>query len=467
MQKFIILHSNDMHGRIEGLARIATLVAQVRADNPTIPVIYLDAGDSEETSQRLSNLTKGVAMHRLLSLAGCAAATVGNGGILRYSHHILKEYAAVARYPHLLANLRNPDGSLPEGVQATTILEVGALKLGVIGLTAVKLGDYLIYEDYFGLHDLPCGKLVGELATELRQQGADVVIVLSHLGLPDDVMLSLEVQNIVPLIIGAHSHNLIPGGVWTSKVLIAQAGQYAEHLGRLDLLWTGEHLQVERVSVIPVTEEIAPAPHIRAEIAVIEGEVEQLLNSVVGELAEPLDCSAECECGVGNLMADALRAHTGAEVAIVEVGQAFAGPLPAGPVRRLVLWEACSSSANPGTAEMTGAQLLRMVQRGQDPTFAAETPRSHRGRARGFVHLSGARIHAGQLYVGEQPVESERLYNVAASDWELNHFGGYVDPAWHLAPGCEVQTLMRDVIEEYLAEKPPVSVPMGRLDAQR
>jgi len=85
MQKLIILHSNDIHGRVEGLARIATLIERVRAECPDIPVLYLDAGDSEETSHRLSNLTKGVGMHRLLSVAGCAAATVGNGGILRYS----------------------------------------------------------------------------------------------------------------------------------------------------------------------------------------------------------------------------------------------------------------------------------------------------------------------------------------------------------------------------------------------
>lgn len=463
MQKCIILHSNDIHGRIEGLARIATLVEQVRADNPTIPVLYVDAGDSEETSQRLSNLTKGVAMHRLLSAAGCAVATVGNGGILRYSQHILKDYATVARYPHLLANLRNPDGSIPEGVQATAILEVGALKLGVIGVTAVKLGENFVYEEYFSLRSLTSETLVCELATELRQQGADVVIVLSHLGLPDDVMLSLQIQDVAPLIIGAHSHNLIPGGVWTSKVLIAQAGQYAEHLGRLDLLWTGEQLQVERVSVIPVTEEIAPAPHMVAEIAAIEAEVEQLLNGVIGELVEPLDFSTDRECGVANLMADALRAYTGAEVAIVEAGQAFAGSLPAGPVQRLILWEVCSSSANPGTVKMTGAQLAHMVQRGQDASFATETPRSHRGRARGFLHLSGASVRVGQLYIGEQAVELERIYKVAGSDWELNNFGGYTDPTWHLEPVYEIQTLMRDVVEAYLKGKPALSVQMGRL----
>lgn len=463
MQKFIILHSNDIHGRIEGLARIATLVERVRAENPMLPVLYLDAGDCEDTSQRLSNLTKGVAMHRLLSVAGCAVTTVGNGGLLRYGQYVLPEYAAAVRCPQLLANLRNPDGSLLAGVQPTALLEVGSLKLGIIGVTAVKLGEILPYA-YLGLQAIPHHALICELATELRQQGADVVIVLSHLGLPDDVLLSFGVQDIIPLIIGAHTHNLIPGGVWTSKVLMAQAGQYAEHLGRLDLTWTGEHLQVERVSVIPVTEDIAPAPQVVAEIAVIEAEVEQLLSSVIGELAEPLDFSIERECGVANLMADALREHTDAEVAIVEVGQAFTGPLPAGPVRRMALWEVCSSAANPGVVEMTGVQLAKVVQRGQDPAWVAERPRPHRGNARGFLHLSGASVCQGQLFIGSQPVEPERVYKVAGSDWELEPFGGYIDPVWGVKPAYEVQTILRDVVEAYFKGKLPITVQMGRLD---
>ena len=156
MQKLIILHSNDTHGRIEGLARIATLVERTRAENPEIPVLYLDAGDCEETSVRLSNLTKGVGMYRLLRAAGCAVSTIGNGGLIRYSHHILPEYARAAGFPLLLANLLKPDGTLLDGVQASTILTVGSLKLGIVGLTATRMSTHLsdnpsLSYDVFGL----------------------------------------------------------------------------------------------------------------------------------------------------------------------------------------------------------------------------------------------------------------------------------------------------------------------------
>ena len=60
MQPLIILHTNDIHGRVEGLARIATLVEQIRIENPAIPVLYFDTGDIEENSIRLSNLRRGL-----------------------------------------------------------------------------------------------------------------------------------------------------------------------------------------------------------------------------------------------------------------------------------------------------------------------------------------------------------------------------------------------------------------------
>ena len=123
--RLTLLHTNDIHGRIEGLARVATLVERVRAETPH-RVIYVDAGDVEETTTRLSNLTKGVAMHRLLSAAGCEVAVVGNATWLRYGPQVIAEQARAASYPLLLANL------VPvEGVQATAMVD----GVGFVGVT--------------------------------------------------------------------------------------------------------------------------------------------------------------------------------------------------------------------------------------------------------------------------------------------------------------------------------------------
>ncbi len=72
-ERLTILHTNDMHGRLDGMARVATLVQAAKRADPD--VLYFDAGDIEETNAPLSSLTKGVAMHRLMNVAGCDAAS--------------------------------------------------------------------------------------------------------------------------------------------------------------------------------------------------------------------------------------------------------------------------------------------------------------------------------------------------------------------------------------------------------
>src|SRR5262249_39318363 len=163
----------------------------------------------------------------------------------------------------------------------------------------------------FGMRVPPSLPLISELAAELRAQGADAVLLLSHLGLAVDRTLAAELQGEIPLILGAHSHHLLSEGERVGDVLIVQAGEFAQHLGRLDLLWDGRHLTVEQVRLIPITEAITPAPEVLEEEHLLEGEAERFLDDVIGDLAEPLDFSAERECGVGDFMADVLRERTG------------------------------------------------------------------------------------------------------------------------------------------------------------
>lgn len=175
MQSLTILHTNDIHGRIPGLARIATVVRNIRRERRDTPVVYFDIGDSEEASVRLSNLTKGSAMHRLLSAAGCDAAAVGNAALMRYGPDVLAAQAAEATYPFLLSNIRLADGTPLAGTQSTAILAFGELRLGLIGLSSPMFGSY---ENFFGLQVLPEAPLVAELAAKLRADGAHAVMVL-------------------------------------------------------------------------------------------------------------------------------------------------------------------------------------------------------------------------------------------------------------------------------------------------
>jgi 2',3'-cyclic-nucleotide 2'-phosphodiesterase (5'-nucleotidase family) len=459
--KFIVLHTNDIHGRIEGLSRIVTLIEQIRAENPTTPVLYFDAGDSEDYSIRLCNLTNGTVMHRLLNFAECAAVVPGNAYITRLGPQVLEDHAAISRYPHLLANLITAEGSPIPGTQPSVLVAVEGLRFGVIGVTA---DDITGYDVFWKLHGLPLIPRIKELAVDLRRNGAGAVIVLSHLGLKRDQQIAEELQDHVDIIIGAHSHTLLPEGERVGNILIAQAGQYAEHLGQIDLTWNGGQIQVDRAFMLPITDTIPLSESVQAEIHTVEGEIQRYLDEILGELAEPLDFAIDRECRVGNFVADILRYRMNAELSVVAVGPTISAPLEAGSLRRGTLWESCISTANPGVVDLTGAQLMTLVQRGQDREWAQDQPRGLRGARRGLIHLSGAVLRDGSLWIGDHPVEAERVYRVAGTDLEFESDWGYVDAEWGVHAEYELPTILREVVQDYLKQSTaPIYVTMGRL----
>lgn len=442
-----ILHTNDIHGRVDAFTRLVSQMNTLR-DTLPYPVIYLDGGDMEELSQRLSNMTKGAAMHRLLDAAGCRATVIGNASLLRYGPTVFESYAQASRLPCLMANFRFPDGTYPRGVTPTALLPIGERTLGLIGVTA----PYPIYEA-FGLQQLPLAETVLAAAAALREEGAAAVILLSHLGYEADLQLADSLQGVVTLIIGGHSHTLLPNGEQVGNVRIVQAGNYAEHLGRVDLRWEGETLRVVEMRAIPIDENTPPDPDMLAVIEQIEAELAADLNAVIGHLDKPLSLAEDQPCGMGDLLAAALRDFHRADFGLGVIGHAFTAGLAAGDLTRHTLFEITNSSANPGVVEMTGAQLIECMQNGRDIERAAERPHNLRGRARGLMHLSGGQWRDGMIWVDGQPIDLGRMYRVGGSDYELEPPFSYTKEEWGLRPHYDYGFIIRDVLDWYFGQQ--------------
>ena len=415
--RLTILHTNDIHGRQERIAQIATIVEREKASSGH-PVLYLDAGDVEETTNRLSNLTKGTAMHRLLSIAGCDAAAVGNACGLRYGPATLTDHARASAYPQLLANFTGIDGPVPA-------VRIGSV--GIIGVTDPF--DRMVDDLDWGFGRIEILDTVKSLARDLRAQGAELVVLLSHLGYEhefppwDDRRIAPELQDDVDLIVGAHSHHLLPNGEWVGSILVAQAGCYGDHIGRIEVDGTK---MVASMEAVP--DETEPHAGVTAEAARIDAEIDDMLAEPLGSIDTPLDARA---------IAEILRVRAGADIGLFAEGQTLE-VLPPGSVTRGALWHASESAGNPGVTRMSGEQLLDLLERGNDPAFQRDAPRPLRGRPRGRLEFAGLAPQAGREYV------------VAGTDWELAPHGGYVPEAWQLAVDYEFPLIVREAIEEHL-----------------
>ncbi|HYJ67035.1 MAG TPA: 5'-nucleotidase C-terminal domain-containing protein [Nocardioidaceae bacterium] len=437
-----LLHWNDLHGRWAQLARLSARAREIRA-KVSHPVILLDGGDIEEGSVELSALSKGVAGWRMLGAAGVDAAVVGNGGLLRYGPDVVADYAEGLGSPPLVCDL-DLAGAPPPGAARSRIVEAGAWRVGVIGATDC-------YPQYalFGLVERGRVTAVRAEADRLHREGADVVVLLSHCGLDGDRSLSWHLRGKVDLIVGGHSHDVLESGDLDHGIPIVQAGCYGERLGRVRL-----DVDADGVQVVDVRHEVM-APHwpsdpkVLEAVATCEHDLADWLNEPVGSTETEVGHHETTDSAIARLLAAALVDQHPGDLGMVVAGHCTAG-LPSGEVTRRDLWAATSSPGNAATATVSGTALRAMVLKGQSAEYATRTARTFRGRPYGSLHLAGAEVRAGELFVGDRPVDDTRTYRVTGSDLELSTYGLLVESE----PGdlvVHVPTILPEILERYLA----------------
>lgn len=459
-----ILHTNDLHARIEQLPFISAMARRIRqevADLGGYTVLW-DAGDAEDRALLESDVTKGAAIAAIMSAVGYDAVALGNSAGVPYGPENIAHLARAANYPILAANLVwSETDQLVEGLVPFQLLDLGPARLGLVGLTAPS-NAYTV----FGARSYLPEPIVAELAEHLREQGATIVAVLSHLGLEEDRALAQAVDGI-DVIVGAHSHDLLEEPLVLNGTLIVQAGSYGSHLGRIDLEVDNAsgHIVNRKGRLLPVDTSEADAKVMRAIEEQVE-EVQKLLGRFVGQTVNFLDVSYFQECALGNFLADVLRQRMGTDVAFVVTG-ALDEAIREGPITFGDLCRASSSTGNPGRAELTGQEILNTLNYAFRPEVAQDRPAPLRGNAQGILQVSGLQVtydpygdleeQVVQVRVGNENLDLERTYSVASTDWELGELTEYThldqrDVTYH------VPTILREAMEEYLAEHSPISV---------
>ena len=464
MIQLTILHINDLHGRVEQLRRIASLVRAIR--NEVLAAggycLFLDAGDVEDTALLESSLTKGSAMQAILRGAGCDWAALGNAIPMRYGPQAVADLGKYFGRPLLCANMLNPHGQLLAGLQPYAMERIGELKIGLIGLTAPNEA----YQTFFQLEVCDPLVILPGLVQQVRLEGAQTVILASHLGSPVDREVAEKMRGI-DVIVGGHDHVKISPPQVVNDTIIVQAGDFGQYLGRLDLTLDPEMGKVVQHTgeLIAVGEDIPGDPAAQAAMEAQRGRVEQMMQHPIGCLNDPIELATEQECGAGNLLADALfERMEGSQVALVLAGHWTDG-LEAGPLTQGRLYAANRSTANPARARLSGEQIKRFLAEALKLENARRSLHALRGGAVGMPHVAGMRVRYDpqnleklEVWVGDEPLQPEQTYRVASTDMEFADFIGYL-PLPMREIEFEVPTIMPEVLEDYIARHSPLDRP--------
>jgi 5'-nucleotidase len=225
-----LLHTNDFHNHLsaEQAARLAALRGEIGAKG-----LLLDAGDAV-SSGNVTFKSGGEPILETMSSIGYDAMAVGN----REFHFSRKGFFAklsLARFPILCANVRSTpaDGPNPLPVLPWIPFTIDSVRIVVFGLTVPMITERMLVRKVSAfVFDDPIETARG-LVQDLRGQ-CDIVVCLSHIGLAKDRELARNVPDI-DLIVGGHTHAVLPQGEWVGDTLIVQAGWRGHYVGIVDV----------------------------------------------------------------------------------------------------------------------------------------------------------------------------------------------------------------------------------------
>ena len=377
---FTILHTNDIHSNLIGMApssdytpetlnddatrggfaRLATLIAQrKKAREAQGPVLVLDAGDYSMGTAFGAAIRETGAELQLMALMGYDATTFGNHDYDLGPQGMAAAIGVAAkagRIPAVVASNTDFSGSDPSlsGLQALAhdkvvrthaLIERGGVRFGLFGLMGKEA---VFYAAGAGAITFPDAVETGrEMVKLLREtEKVDVVIALSHGGLlenPDgtyttggDVTLAQEVPGI-DVVVGGHSHTVLQKAIVVGGYTpVVQAGLYSHYLGELVVTLDGDRLSVDSYTLHPIDDSIAGDAAVSAEIEEFKKVVTQAVFASRGyRVDEPLVVVSEdvpntftdivAGTPLANFVADADRAATGADVVVTANGMVRSG----------------------------------------------------------------------------------------------------------------------------------------------
>ena len=461
--KLTIMHINDVYeispsGGRGGFAEVMTLIREERAQADASLLTF--GGDLLSPSV-LSGLTQGAQMIELMNAIGVDVGVYGNHEF-DFGPDLLVQRVGDSDFPWVATNVLSAGGSPFGGAVASWTTEVGEYTVGVFGLLTPETD--VLSSPGGGVTFAPYLDAAAAAVAQLQEQGADVVIALTHLTVAEDRALAAGVGGI-NLILGGHDHD--PISYFENGVLILKSGYDAHFLGVVDLVIdTVESRGEERVVTYPQwrfrsTRGVAADAQVGAMVDKYNAELDEALGVPVGPTEVALDSQRSSvrsmETNMGNLIADAIRQAVGADVGLTNGGGIRGNKVyEPGTVltRKDVLTELPFGNVVV-LVEISGADLRAALENG--------VSRVEDGAGR-FPQVSGLNFdfdpskpaggRVGDVSVGGQPLDPAKRYKVATNDYMLGGGDGYAS----FANGTVLidaggGTLMASVVMDYITQQ--------------
>jgi 2',3'-cyclic-nucleotide 2'-phosphodiesterase (5'-nucleotidase family) len=485
-QRITNLHTSDIHAQLDihdeffyeagkpsfkrrgGFATLCTMINALRGQDPEHTLV-VDGGDCFQGSA-VAALSKGQAIAPLVNHIRYDLALPGNWEVV-YGKEMMIRDLNMYTAAKVCANMFHADGLDTTSIfPPYQVFTLGSVTIGFVGyndpLTPIRQSPAYSRGIRFTSPELDLARHVKTLRDE---QGCQVVFVLSHLGLAQQLNLSNQPHaEGVDYILGADTHERVREPLQGTFCKVTEPGAFASFVGRLDLVVEDGRIKDETYALIDVDpERYAEDAVMKTLVAAARAPYRSTIDTVIGRTRTPLLRYYVLETPMDNLITDALMWRFPNDF-VVSNGFRFCPPLvpPAGgeaDITNEFLWSVLPVDSALKSGAVTGQQILDWLEGELENTFAADPTRRFGGwlvRFKGlFVKFTianpmGERLQ--EVAIQGRPLVASRTYSVLGCEREG-------DPDTTVCRIANVANTRRhdisvhQVLTEYLAVHSPVA----------
>ena len=443
------------YGRVGGLDRIATVVKAMRADRPD--ALLLDGGDTWHGSYTCYH-TQGQDMVNAMNALKPDAMTFHWEFTLGSER--VNEIIEDLPFAALGQNIFDAEWDEPaENFAPYEFFERGGVKIAVIGQAfpymPIANPRWMFPELSFGIRD----KRMQEMVEEVRAEGAELVVCLSHNGFDVDKQMASRVNGI-DVILSGHTHDALPEPYIVNNTLIVASGSNGKFVSRVDLDVQSGQVMGFRHKLIPIfSDVITPDEEMSSLIDAERAPYLAQMSEVIGETgdSQTLYRRGNFNGTWDDLICDALLSERDAEIALSPGVRWGPSILPGQKITREDIWNVTSMTYPEAyRTEMTGEFLHVVLEDVADNLF---NPDPYYQQGGDMVRVGGLGYH-----IDITKPQGERITNmtILKTGESIDPSKSYVVAGWASVNEGTQGPPIWDVLERHIRQLGVVSLPENK-----
>jgi sulfur-oxidizing protein SoxB len=479
-----ILQTADIHGQLDphpelfwedkeivfkergGLANIKTLFDQERQKNPNRTII-VDGGDLIQGSGYAA-LSEGKVMQDVVKNMGYDVIIPGNWEVV-YGKEIMMNVMQGYDTQIIAQNMyheNNEESMFP----AFWVKEIEGIRIGFVGLNDpdVPIRQNPIFSEGIGFSGLDdkLKKIVDDIKVNEK---IDVLFLVTHIGIFKQLELANNpIAENADYVLGNDTHERVRELIQGKYAKVTEPGAFGSFVGKLTLHFVEGKLVGDDYELIDVDPKVFPANEaIQTLVDKEKAPYKDYLETVVGYTETPIYRYLTVENPMDNMITDAARWKTGADISISN-GFRFGNPIvPAdgkpAPITRANLWNLLPVNEKVKTGKATGKQIKDWLEKEMHNAFAQNPTERFGGW---LVRFSGMKVNFNSQYDRGQRISEITVNGELMNDDQYYTVSACVRPGDPIDNLCRMPNVkdvevkdytIHEVVEEYLQKNSPVS----------